>query len=48
MSWLSQYNLIILTIIAIVILIIIFNIFVEVLVIFGAQMTRPVNEQKIL
>jgi hypothetical protein len=43
-EWYSQYIFVILTIIGIAILIIIGNIIVEVVVIYGAQMTRPVNE----
>ena len=47
-EWFQMYMYVILTIGGIAVLIIIGNIFVEVVVIYGAQMTRPVNEQKIL
>ena len=47
-EWYTRYWIVIVTIGAIAILIIVGNIVIEVLVIHGSTLTRPVNEEKIM
>ena len=47
-EWFSHYTTILMTISGIAVLIILGNVAVEVLIQYGAQFTRPINEQQIV